>query len=193
MCSPLKRCLETARITLDTIEMKKRGVSLIVRGDCREILSSQCSFPVKIKESIQEFYEFEFSHIMESLKKYGPFFVADYLENKPAKEKLISASKTLSINSDKKEIAHTFINLLKEGFLTGNELESNVNLFSRVKKTKAYLKEFVNKNNVKDGELVVVAHSRFAKAFTAKSVNVKTDEFVEEYKMKNYEILELEI
>jgi hypothetical protein len=189
----MRRCLQTAREVLDTQEMKKRGVELFVRGDCREILDSQCDFPVKIKESMEIFSEFDFSHIKEPLEKYNAFFCAEYLENEKAKQKLFEASKKIKPNSSRKEIGQLFIDLLKEGYLSGDRIEKNVHVFKRVKKAKEAITKFVKEKGLKDGELVVVAHSRFSKAWTAKDVDPEIDEFVDYYAPKNCEVFESDI
>ena len=189
----MRRCLQTAREVLDTQAMKKKGVQLFVRGDCREILDSQCDFPVKIRESMEIFSEFDFSHIKEPLEKYNEFFCAEYLENEESKKKLLEASKKIKSDSTKKEIAQLYIDLLKEGYLTGDRIEKNEHVFKRVKKAKEAITKFVKEKNLKDGELVIVAHSRFSKAWTAKDVNPEADDFIDYYAPKNCEVFESEI
>jgi hypothetical protein len=184
----MKRCLQTARKTLDTKAMQARGVKMIVRGDCREILDSQCDFPTHIEDSIKEFSEFDFSHIQESVNKYGPFFVVDFLDNEESKPRLIDASKTVTSSTTKTEISQKYIELLKEGFITGNRIEKNQHVFTRVKRAKESIRKFVTENNIQDGELAIVVHSRFCKAWTSSDVNQETGELINCYRMKNCEV-----
>ena len=173
--------------------MKKRGVKLFVRGDCREILDSQCDFPINIEESIKEFSEFDFSHIQTAVEEFGPFFVMNYLDNEESKAKLLDAYKKMKECATSKEISQLFIDLLKEAYTTGNMIENNWNMFTRINRVKNWVKQFIAENDIKDEELVIVAHSRFGKAWTAKDCNQSTNEFKDFYAMKNCEVLEYEL
>ena len=187
----MRRCLQTARKVLDTEEMKKRGVKLFVRGDLREILDSQCDFPSYIEESMKKYPEFDFSHIMESYKKYGEFFVADYLENEKACELLKAESKKgLSTVQERGQL---YIELIKEGYLSGDRIEVNRHVYKRVKKARKFFENFVQEQKLNDGELVIVAHSRFSKAWTSKNIDIEKDEFVDYYAPKNCEVFESDI
>ena len=170
--------------------MKKRGVKLIVRGDLREILDSQCDFPSYINESIDKYNEFDFSHIKKSVEKYGEFFVVDFLENKKSCESLKAVSQ---VKSSIKERGQLYIDLIKKGYLIDDRVEMNKHVFTRVKKAKEFFKNFVKEKNLKDGELVIVTHSRFSKAWSSKDIDIEKDEFIDYYAPKNCEVFESDI
>ena len=171
--------------------MRERGVKLLVRGDCREILDSQCDFPLYIRESIQNYPEFDFSHIQKHLEQYGEFFVAHNLENEQYKQRLIEVSK--QERGSLRETGQAFLDVLKEALLKGERVEKNCHVYSRVQRAKEDIRQFISENQVKDGELVIVAHSRFSKAFTAKGFDHEKGDFVDYYAPKNCEVFEVEL
>ena len=193
MCSPLRRCLQTARRVLDTQKLKQNGVNLIVFPQIREGLSSQCDFPGFIRESIKEFSEFDFSNINESLEKYGSFFIADYLDNKKAQAELKELSKKVTLQCDHSQVAQLCIDLLKKGHLSGDYVENRVHMYTRVQRFKKFVKNFIEEKQIKDGELIIVAHSNFSRAWTAKDIDTKKLDFIDCYSPKNGEIFESEI
>ena len=178
---------------MDTQNLKKEGVQLLVYGEIREGLSSQCDFPLYIRDSIQEYSEFDFKMIQESIDKYGEFFIADYLDNQDSVNQMIDLSKQINESTSKKQIGQMYIDILKNGFLNDNYLESYVNIYTRVKKFKKYIAEFVREKNIKDGELIIVAHSNFSRSWTAEGMDYENQEYINYYHPKNCEIFESEI
>jgi hypothetical protein len=188
----MRRALQTAQLCLDTKAMKENGATLFVRGDAREILDSQCDFPFDIYNSLNNFKEFDFSHIEESLKKHKEMFIADFLTNEESSKELKElAVKTKDLDQDGR--IKELLNLLKQKKLNDLAIETNQNVFERIQLLKQFLRTYIKENNVKDRELIVVAHSRLCKAVQASGVNPEDDEFIDFRVIDNCELFEVEI
>ena len=192
ICSPMRRALQTAQLCLSTKEMKDNGIKLIVRAETREILDSQCDFPFDIYNSMKNFEEFDFSNIKESLEKYKELFVADVLENEETADQLKNLAveiKELDIEERKVKV----LEFLKKKKLKNLAIEKNEHVYQRIQKFKQFLRNFIKENNVKDNELIVVAHSRLCKAVQATGVNPETDTFINYRVIQNCELFDHEI
>ena len=63
-------------------------------------------------------------------------------------------------------------------------------MYTRVKRFKKQVQEFIIKHNIKDEELIIVSHSNFSRAWTALDIDTKKLDFVDCYSPKNCEIFE---
>ena len=159
----------------------------------REVLESQCDFPFFIEESIQKFSEFDFSDLGPSMEKYQELFVIDNLENKEAFEKLKKLSDSFTAETSLNDRIQETLNLMKKNLLSNKKFEYNRDMFTRVKKFKAYVSNFVKEKGLQDGELILVVHSRFSKSWTAEAVDEATDEFVNYHAPLNCEVFETDV
>ena len=145
-CSPLRRCLETARQVLNT--KQNTNLKLIVKGDIWEVLSSQCDAPVFIRKSIKKYTEFDFSELFSSIEKYGEFFVIDYLDNAKSKETMKKLASSIYLDTPIFDTSQLYINMLKKGHLTKKLVEGYSHLDIRVKRFKKFIKKFIKTNDV---------------------------------------------
>ena len=193
IASPLRRCLETARIILDTKKLKDEGKVLDIRGEVRELLCCQGDFPMMVKESMESFREFDFASIEEEVDRYGEFFFVNYLENQRTKSDILDYLEQMEDDTTKDTKVDFLLDLLKKRLMENHLLEKNHDIYVRTQKFKKQLKEYIKKNNIKDGQLVIVTHMRIIKAWTAKDFNEKTDEYVDFIDPENACFLEVEL
>ena len=183
----------TARRVLDTQKLKANGATLEVDGHVREILSSQCDFPLYVRESIQNFPEFDFKRVKKDIDQLGEFFVANYLENEESAQEFKKLANTLGLEGNLDAKADAYINILKNRTRRGTKCETNFDVYNRVQKAKQMVKEYIKEKDLKDGQLIIVAHSRFIKAWTCKGVDKSLDEFIDMRIPMNCETLEVEL
>lgn len=268
----MRRCLMTARGVLDTSSLKQKGITLKVKGLVREILSSQCDFPLYIRDNIKNYPEFDFSSIEPDLAEHGEFFFANYLENEESAKEFRELGQKLGVEGNLDAKADAYINLLMNRIRRGTLCETNFDVYNRVQKVifyyfgllenifyviinlnyislkklffyqchnfivfkiikkifqlefkelfkqnkiifkiyiqnlqkktaffiltnkaKQMIRGYISENNLQDGDLIIVTHSRFIKAWTSKGVNKETDEFIDNYIPKNCEIVEVDL
>ena len=189
----MRRCLQTARLVLDTRQMEKKGIKLKVMGNLRDSLGSQSNFPACIKKSMTEFYEFDFSDILKSVEKYAEFFFLDFLENKETKKYLITSLENHLFTPNRADNAGLFLKLLKGKIKNREKFEYFHDLFVRAQKFKTFMRSFIEINKVKDGELILITHSNFLKSWTAKDIDVYENKLIDFYHPKNCEFFKYEL
>lgn len=173
--------------------MKANGATLEVDGHVREILSSQCDFPLYVRDSIKNFPEFDFKRVQSDIEELGEFFMANYLENEESAQEFRKLATELGIEGNLEAKADAYINILKDRIRRGTKCEKNIDVYNRVQKAKKMVKEYIQEKDLKDGELIIVAHSRFIKAWTSKGVDKASDEFIDMKIPMNCETLQVEL
>jgi broad specificity phosphatase PhoE len=193
ICSPLRRCLDTARIIFDTKKMKQDGKLLTISAEIRELLCCQGDFPMMVDESMENYREFDFSSIEEDVNKYGEFFFVNYLENQRTQLEVLEYVNSITEVTTKDEKIEFLIELLKRRFMENHLAEKNFDIYVRIQKFKQKVKEFIIQNNVKDGELAIVTHKRVIKSWTSNGFNEQTDEYVDCINPENACLLEVDL
>lgn len=193
ICSPLRRCLDTARIIFDTKKMKESGKSLTVRGEIRELLCCQGDLPMMVDESMESFREFDFSSIEEDVNQYGEFFFVNYLENQRTQLEVLEYVNSITEETTKDAKIDFLVDLLKRRFMENHLAEKNHDIYIRIQKFKEKVKEFITNNNVKDGELAIVTHMRVIKSWTSNGFDEQNDEYVNCINPENACLLEVDL
>ena len=193
LCSPLRRCLQTARGVLKTEDLALKGVKLSVWGELREILCCQGDFPMNVEESMEIFKEFDFSRIEKDVEKLKEFFFINYLDNEESFKDIKKFISEKNQQNTKEENIDFMFDLLKKRLINNDKIETNYDIYTRTLKFKEIVKQYVEKNNVKDGELAIVAHLRVIKAWTSTDFNRSSDLYMGHYTSKNCEVLSVDI
>ena len=193
ICSPLRRCLDTARRMLHTESIKQNGGLLKIRGEVREILCCQGDFPMMVKDSMKEFAEFDFEAIEKDVQDLEEFFFINYLENAESVDEIRKFARGLPELTHRDVKTEYMIDLLKKRLIENELLEKNYDIYLRVQKFKESLKAYVKEHDIKDGELAIVAHLRIIKSWTSTSFDISSDSYVGHIDPDNCAMIEVDL
>lgn len=193
LCSPLRRCLQTARGVLGTEKLKENGAKLMARGELREILCCNGDYPLFTDQAMETFREFDFSGIENDIGQFGDFWFLNYLENSRSEEEFRDYAASISPETPKQYKIDFCLEMMKRRFLENHLVETNWDTYHRVQKFKKVVKEYIQTHDIKDDELVIVAHYRVIKSWTATGFDKDNDNYVGYVDAKNCQVVPYEM
>lgn len=172
--SPCNRALETTRLFFNSKENNQ--IKFIVHPDLRTVLESQYDIPLRVKENMQEYQEYDFSRVKRLYDQYGFLWFLHDLFQPNKKKGVIDRLEKLDLKTDK-ETAYALLDIMKEQ--SPVMMEERLDIYHRLVCFKKWLGEFIREKELKDEQVCLVAHSTIFKILTAKT-------FDNQYNESNY-------
>ena len=193
LVSPFSRCLETTDGLFDTKDFLEKGGKITVRQELREMLCCQSDLPTSIFENVSRFPDFDFSVLQNDLKKYGELFFLASIGDEELKQRIEAFALEAREEKTKKEKEAFLLGLLKESIYAGEYLESIKATYQRICKFKKKLFEKMESEEIKDGELAIVAHYGIIQAWTATGYDKDKGKYVGQINPKNCQIVDYDL
>ena len=179
ICSPIKRCIETAKIVFAD---HPNSPPIILNPLVRELQCCAADIGSPLDEIIENFDEIDWS-AMKAYKNPDLWHITDSFDEKIRNElleEITKRSQNQAIEDIRKIVPIVILERMKEMY--PKALESYFDVYKRVKTIKEELKNILSKIEG-DETIAIVSHSGFLNCFTAQNY----DE--ESYKPKNGTIL----
>ena len=162
LCSPMRRTIQTFELMFQNYPKKFNNQEIFIAPCICEQILSLGEFAMKtdvMRETYQDKYNWAAMDVFENPPVW-------FIENVPTNSENENFKNDLLENWEK---SRDFEKLIKFWRESEKLLDNNHALIERVSKAKEFIKKFIEKHQLGDGELVLVAHWKFIKYFTAAS------------------------
>lgn len=171
--SPLKRALQTTRNILKS--MKTQTVEkVLVIPTMREVVESACDVPSDIKALRKEFSDYDwsaFDDVSDNKNRSMTYWLmtigcAPGTETPMEIYERLMKRKYKSHDEAVKDMEEEFLKTMNH--LAPDFCENREELWTRVQLSKQVVRDYIKEENLKDGEVAVVAHGIYLMYFLAK-------------------------
>lgn len=172
--SPLERCVQTAKLMFDGIHPSTRDLEIRVVPKLSARMGSLWNIPFDFQQNLPTHFKVETSAFLkiESNQKLDEFFYfVDLLENKATVKYLKSQIQKIEEDIPSIQKKRIFFEVVTKLKSEQKNVEHKKDFMLRIERFKKFLKEFVQNNQIRDEEIVVVAHKQYLNFFSSEDID----------------------